>query len=146
MKRILGMLLFLPMILAGCASMSDKTIKEAVKKPAPRVEEPTYIFHRVVSGETMGTIARYYSGKEGMWPAIAEANPELNPVGLKQDDIVKVPVAIATVNKEQPAYSTARRSTKKSSSKKGTAAAAKQPRAEDSADDEDDDEPVFGPR
>lgn len=148
MKRILGLLLFLPVLLAGCASTSDDVIKHAVKKPAPIVDEPTYIFHRVMSGETMATIARYYSGQEGLWRLIAEANPGLNPVGLKQDDVVKVPMSIATVNKEQPAYSTARRSGRKSHSspsRKEDDAAVNQPKDEDSFDDLDD-EPVFGPR
>lgn len=148
MKRILGLLLFLPVLLAGCASMSDDAIKKADKKPAPVVEEPTYIFHRVMSGETMSTIARYYSGQEGLWRLIAEANPGLNPVSLKQDDIVKVPMSIATVNKEQPAYSTARKSSKKSPagpSKKEGVAETTQHRDEDFGD-EVDDEPVFGPK
>lgn len=147
MKRNLGLLLCAPllvMLLGGCASMSHDDIKGAVQKPPPAIEGPTYLFHRVMSGETMGTIARYYTGKEGLWRDIAAANPELSPFNLKKDEIVKVPMAIATVHKEQPNYSTARRKVKKST-KKGTAAAAEPAQTDDSPEGEDD-VPVFGPK
>jgi LysM repeat protein len=145
MKKSHGMLLravFLTMLLGGCATMSHDDIKGAVKKPAPKVEEPAYIFHRVMSGETMSTIAQYYTGKQSMWREIANANPELSPFNLKKDEIVKVPRAIATVHKEQPAYSTARK--KRAGPKKGSAETTAPSSVEEAL--EGDEEPVFGPK
>jgi hypothetical protein len=133
---------FLTMLLGGCASMSRDEIRGAVNKPAPRVEESSYIFHRVMSGETMSTIAQYYTGKQSMWREIANANPGLNPFSLKKDEIVKVPRSIATVHKEQPGYSTARG--KRTPTKKPPASSSAPAQAQDAL--EDDDEPVFGPK
>jgi len=64
----------------------------------------------------MATIARWYSGKESKWEEIAEHNPNLSPFKLRKDDIVKVPIYMATVHTEQPNYSTAPRKGKKTSS------------------------------
>ena len=135
--------LFVVILVAGCGTMSNEQIRKAVKKPAPTVDEPAFIFHRVMAGETMGSIARYYAGKESLWREIAEANPELSPFRLKKDDIVKVPVAIATVNKEQPATSTAARKARMPVKKNSASA-----EPADETDDplETDFEPVFGPK
>ncbi len=145
MKKNFGMLLWaisLAMVLSGCASMSHDEIKGAVKKPAPVLEEPTYIFHRVMAGETMSTIAQYYTGKQSMWREIADANPGLSPFDLKKDQIVKVPMAIATAHKEQPTHSTARKP--KRTTKKGSEAEAAPSKPIEAL--EGDSEPVFGPK
>ncbi|MCU0573412.1 MAG: LysM peptidoglycan-binding domain-containing protein [Syntrophobacteraceae bacterium] len=146
MNGIHGKLLwavFVVIVLAGCGTVSNERIRKAVKQPAPTVEEPAFIFHRVMAGETMGSIARHYSGKESMWREIAEANPELSPFKLKKDDIVRVPAAIATVNKEQPSTSTAARKPRKPDRKDAATSA-----PDDEPDDtlETDFEPVFGPK
>jgi len=144
MKKNLGLLLgaaFLAMLLGGCASMFHDGIKGSVNKRRPLMEEQAYIYHRVMSGETMSSIAQYYTGKQSMWREIANANPELTPFNLQKDEIVKVPMALATVHKEQPSYSTAR---KKTTSKKSSDAAAAPSKEEDAL--EDLEEPVFGPK
>jgi LysM repeat protein len=145
MKKNYGVLLWaisLAMVVSGCASMSHDEIKGAVKKPAPVLEEPTYIFHRVMAGETMSTIAQYYTGKQSMWREVANANPGLSPFDLKKGEIVKVPMAIATVHKEQPTHSTARKTRRTTQKSPEAAAAPSKPL--DAL--EGDDEPVFGPK
>jgi len=69
---------------------------------APRIETPEFIFHRVTAGETLATIAKWYTGTESMWHEIAEDNPKLNPHNLRPGDIVKVSVSLATYQKEPP--------------------------------------------
>ncbi len=135
----------LVVLLAGCGTMANDQIKKSVKQPAPTPEEPAFIFHRVMPGETMGSIARYYSGKESMWREIAEANPHLSPFKLKKDDIVKVPLAIATVNQNQPTASTAARKQPRKPERKHSNAAAAGEGVDDEAM-ESEFEPVFGPK
>jgi len=65
-------------------------------------KDSEFIFHRVMAGETLSSIARWYTGSESMWHEIAEDNPKLSPSSLRQGDIVKVSVSLATVHKEQP--------------------------------------------
>jgi hypothetical protein len=135
---VLGMTL-----LASCGFTSGTQVQRTMLTSPPTVERPAFIFHRVVAGETMGTIARYYSGKESAWREIADANPGLSPFKLKADEIVKVPVAVATVNQEQPATSTAARKPRKPPTKSGASAADP---TELDEEVEENFEPIFGPR
>ena len=80
--------------------------KDSVDVVAPKIEKPEFIFHRVMAGETLGSIARWYTGSESSWRKIAEDNPRLNSSKLRLGDIVKVSVSLTTVHKEQPPYST----------------------------------------
>jgi hypothetical protein len=66
-----------------------------------------YIFHRVFPGETMATIAKYYSGNANNWKVLASHNLDKEPFKLKADEVVKIPRALATAHKEQSASSTA---------------------------------------
>lgn len=93
--------------LASCATLDQEdAIKDRIDLDAPLVEPPKYIFHRVKPGETMATISKWYSGKEGNWKEIAEENPNLKPFALKKNEIVKVPSSLATVHLDPPPGST----------------------------------------
>jgi hypothetical protein len=111
MKRMCKLMLLGPLVallFLGCATVGEHKEKvEAVNMAAPVVERPEYIFHRAMPGETLGTIANWYSGKTNRWRELADQNPTLSPWNLKEGDIVKVPVSFAVVHKEQPNYSTA---------------------------------------
>ncbi len=109
------MLLF---FFAGCATTDHAEKKESVALAAPVVEPPAFVFHRVMAGETMATIARWYSGRDSNWRELAEHNPDLSPWRLRAGDYVKVPISMTTVHKEQPNYSTAPRKAKKKASSK----------------------------
>ena len=93
----------------------------------------------------MATIARWYSGKDSNWREIAEHNPDLSPNKLRKDEIVKVPVSLATVHEEQPSFSTAPKKAKKTNRGKAPAsgsAAVGPEQPDDSAPPQE----VFGPR
>ncbi len=51
--------------------------------------------HKIESGDTLGSIAKKYLGKESRWPEIAKLNPSLDPHRLKIGDVVKLPEAAA---------------------------------------------------
>lgn len=144
MRASLKRLLMMPVVALlffGCATVEEhEKIKEGVNMPAPVIEEPQYIFHRVMPGETMATISRWYTGKEGNWRAIADENPSLSPFKLRKGDIVKVPMSLATSHREQPNFSTAPRKKPKKSAK---APAASAPDEEESVPADDQ---VFGPK
>ncbi len=74
-------------------------------KPAESGEE--YLFHRVLAGETLATLAKYYSGNANNWKVLASHNLDKEPFKLKADEVVRIPRSLATVNKEQPGFSTA---------------------------------------
>jgi uncharacterized lipoprotein YajG len=80
--------------------------------PAPATTEPLvpsgdYIFHKVHAGETLATIAKWYSGNANNWKVLASYNLDKEPFKLKAQEVVKVPLALASVNREQPGFSTA---------------------------------------
>jgi LysM repeat protein len=72
--------------------------------PAPAKASPAedFILHKVAAGETLATIAKWYSGKTAAWREIAAANPGLDPSRLKEGQTLKIPLSLATVHKEPP--------------------------------------------
>ena len=98
--------LFLALLVCSCGTVDHIEKKDSVDAVAPKIEKPEFIFHRVMAGETLGSIARWYTGSESLWRKIAEDNPKLNSSKLRPGDIVKVSVSLATVHKEQSPYST----------------------------------------
>jgi hypothetical protein len=127
------------LLVCSCRTVDHSAKVDSVAMVAPKIEQPEFIFHRVMAGETLGTIARWYTGTESMWREIAEDNPEVSPFSLRQGDIVKVSVSLATVHKEQPPYSTKpRKATKKT--KRGPGADESDSSAAPAPEE------VFGPR
>ncbi len=121
MNKLPGVVLLAPLffvlLVCSCSTLDHiekKDAVDAVAPPkkynmnmvAPKIEKPEFIFHRVMAGETLGSIARWYTGSESLWRKIAEDNPKINSSRLRIGDIVKVSVSLATVHKEQPPYST----------------------------------------
>jgi hypothetical protein len=142
MTRAFKTVVLIPLIaaffLCGCETTDHSAKKENAEVARPEAEKPEFIFHKVYAGETMATIAKWYTGKESMWRDIAAENPGLNPRNLKKGDIVKVPVSLATFHTEQPPYSTRpKKAVKKKAPKTGTV------EEDTSAPSEDE---VFGPK
>lgn len=104
--------------------------KIVAAKPSPQ----KYIFHSVKSGETMGTISKWYSGEVNRWHEIQAANPQADTTRLSVGEVLKIPMSMAVVHKEQPNFSTAPR---RSKSKKAGSTAGDAPVTS---------EPVFGPK
>ncbi|ABK18216.1 LysM peptidoglycan-binding domain-containing protein [Syntrophobacter fumaroxidans] len=142
MSKALRIVLLIPVIAAlffcGCATTDQSAKQESAAAPPPAVEEPEFISHKVYAGETMASIAKWYTGKESKWREIAEDNPGLNPKALKQGDLVKVRVSLATAHTAQPSHSTRpRKAAKKKAARPGTV-------EEDSSAPSEDE--VFGPK
>jgi len=80
-----------------------------VKVVPPEPEKPPFEFieHRVIPGETLATIAKWYTGDTTLWPVIAQYNLGLSPFKLKGGEVVRVPFSVATLHAEQPEHSTA---------------------------------------
>lgn len=75
--------------MVGCAS-------KATPPPAPSAPVERYLSHTIAyQGETLGAIARWYTGSVGNWPTIAAANPDLNPKKLRVGQIVEIPESLA---------------------------------------------------
>ncbi len=122
------------LIVLGCASN-----KEAITGPVPpppEVQKPEFLLHHVFPGETMASIAKWYTGKEIDWKELAQYNPDLKPRNLKPGAMVKIPLLMATVHDSQSEHSTAPKK-----HRKGTP---KTPAAKDTAPPES--EEFFGPK
>lgn len=72
--------------------------------PVPAKASPAedFILHKVAAGETLATIAKWYSGKTAAWREIAAANPGLEPSRLKEGQTLKIPLSLATVHRDPP--------------------------------------------
>ena len=88
-------------------SAPSKTLPVKVAPPEPEKPPSEFIEHRVIPGETMATIAKWYAGDTTLWPVIAQHNPGLSPFKLKGGEVVRVPFSVATLHSEKPEYSTA---------------------------------------
>jgi len=108
-RRLIWPVLFALTLLslaAACTSMEEARKKDAAIPTPPPLDSPPFIFHRVIAGETLADIARWYAGDEAMAGRLLEENPDLNPAGVRPGDIVKVPLFLAVAHHEQPDHST----------------------------------------
>lgn len=133
MKRT-GTFLFALII---CLMVTGCTAKEVVKEPPPpEVQMPEFILHHAFPGETMASIAKWYTGKASDWKELAQYNPDLNPWNLKRWNLVKVPLRMATAHDSPPDHSTAPKKPRKRTQKT--------PAAQDTGSTEP--EEFFGPK
>jgi LysM repeat protein len=109
------------LICTGCIETYSPSKKTSAPSPPPPSvsapskpylletpkEEEKFIYHKIMAGETMGSIAKWYSGDAEDWVKIAEANPGVKPTALHIGDKLKIPASMATEHKEQPDFSTA---------------------------------------
>jgi DNA-directed RNA polymerase subunit H (RpoH/RPB5) len=118
------------------ACAANRQTEQETTPPPPEVQMPEFLLHRVLPGETMASIAKWYTGKESDWRELAQHNPDLKPWNLKRGDLVKIPREMATAHTNQPEHSTApkkhRKATQKAAPAKDTAPA--------------EPEEVFGPK
>jgi hypothetical protein len=88
-------------------SALPKTTPVKVAAPEPEKFPSEFIEHRIIPGETMATLAKWYAGDTTLWPLIAQHNLGLSPFKLKGGEVVRVPFSVATLHSEPPEYSTA---------------------------------------
>lgn len=99
MKKILKSRVTLTVCLALLVLPIACSKKQEKPKPAePRrveVEKPDFLEHTVTySGETLGVIARWYTGDAQNWKTIAEANPAIDPRRMSLGDTILIPMRI----------------------------------------------------
>jgi hypothetical protein len=75
--------------------------------PEPPAPNADYLFHKVYAGETLATIAKWYSGNANNWKVLASHNLDKEPFKLKAQEVVRIPLKLASTNKAQPGFSTA---------------------------------------
>lgn len=106
--------------------------------PAKKPPAEEFIMHKVMAGETLATIAKWYHGKTSAWREIAAANPGVDPDRLREGQSLRIPLSIATLHKAPPDHSTA-----------GGAAPAKKTAREPEPPAKETDnsaKPIFGPK
>lgn len=130
----------------GCVTSTNDEIRARVNMPPPVLEQPEFLYHRAMAGETFASISKWYSGEEGKWREIERANPGMNPWRLKKGDIVKIPAAMATLHADQPKISTAPRPKAKKPTPATKSAQGDSEGLSPSVGAVSADEPVFGPR
>ncbi|WP_347989925.1 LysM domain-containing protein [Methylomonas sp. AM2-LC] len=96
---------------AGCSLFGSDNPPEPVveipvhKEQAQEQNKEPMIMHQVRSGETLACIAKWYTGSENQWLAISAYNSDVNCKNLKENDVIKIPLDIATSHKEPPSDS-----------------------------------------
>jgi len=79
-------------LLVGCAVQTQ---------PEPEVAK--YFNHEVrYSGETLGLISAWYTGKTSNWTSIEAANPGLSPTRIRLGDVIKIPEELVTRSEALP--------------------------------------------
>jgi hypothetical protein len=75
-------------IFSGC-SRSSQT-------PPPPPAQPAYISHTVThQGETLASIAKWYTGSSSNWQMIRDANPDLDPRKIRIGTSIQIPRDLA---------------------------------------------------
>ena len=87
-------LLFLAGLISACGSAPPPP------PPEPVAEAPQVLEHTVrYPGETLGVIAKWYTGKSTNWNLLVEANPGLNPNRISIGDVINIPRDILVTEK-----------------------------------------------
>ncbi|MCB0325212.1 MAG: LysM peptidoglycan-binding domain-containing protein [Bdellovibrionales bacterium] len=89
---------------AGCAVVLVGSLAACATTPPPPPPrqqtipvEPAPYAHTVrYRGETLGLIARWYTGVAGNWQQLLEANPGLRPERINIGDTIFIPAALVT--------------------------------------------------
>ena len=86
-----------------CVGLLSACMKAA---PEPEMEssvaQEPYSHQVRYDGETLGVIARWYTGKMNNWSAILNANPGLDPRKIRKGDTILVPRALLVKDKPMP--------------------------------------------
>ena len=83
------------LLIAGNIKGVEKVIADGLKFPEPKEEEKEKVeFYEIVSGDTLGGIAKKFYGKASLYTRIHEANKELipDPNKIYPGQKIKIPV------------------------------------------------------
>lgn len=83
-------------LLAGNVKGVEKVIADDLKAPEPKPEEPEEKaeFYEVVSGDTLGKIAKHFYGKSSKYMQIFEANKDIltDPNKIQVGQKIRIPL------------------------------------------------------
>ena len=95
-------------IVNGCSQTSMRSVSPphdrpvGVQGPAPATPESPYVHVVRWRGETLSSIAAWYTGSWKNWQALARANPEIDPNRIEIGDQVRIPEALLKTRKPMP--------------------------------------------
>ena len=109
-KTIVGTLLALSLlwIVSGCSQAGKRSkppphdVPVGVQLPSPATPESTYVHVVLWQGETLSSIADWYTASWQNWEALARANPEIDPKRIKIGDRIRIPEALLKTRKPMP--------------------------------------------
>ena len=111
MRKIILLLAFAGLFTTACSSKEEVVVPERVVY-VEEVSRPSYMQHEVkYSGETLGLIARWYTGRTDNWKRIADVNSSIKPQRISIGDIILIPMEI--VSQSDPLPKKAVRSTRR---------------------------------
>ena len=93
------------LLLSGCSTIRPHSTTPELPT------RPELVTHRVMPGESLECIAKWYSGSASQWHKIVGYNPGINPRNLQVNDVIKIPTDMATTHKQQSPFSLASRCT-----------------------------------
>jgi hypothetical protein len=77
-------------------------VMKAKALPAPPPQSPPYYHSINWNGETLSIIAAWYTGNGKNWPALAKANPRLNPNLITWGDEILIPGHLLKTREPMP--------------------------------------------
>ena len=112
-RTMVGALLALSLlwIVNGCSHTSMRSVPPphdrpvGVQAPAPETPESPYVHVVRWRGETLSSIAAWYTASWKNWQALARANPEIDPNRIEIGDQIRIPEALLKTRKPMPSDS-----------------------------------------
>ncbi len=104
-----GLALLLLLSVSACGRQAPPPPQEPVEPPKPSMIEHTVQYR----GETLGLIARWYTGKTTNWQEIVAANPGLRPERINLGDTIMIPAELVTNSAPLPSSAVRSSSTAK---------------------------------
>jgi hypothetical protein len=112
-RTMVGALLALSLlwIVSGCSQASMRSAPPThdhpveVQSPAPATPESPYVHVVRWHGETLSSIAAWYTASYQNWQALARANPEIDTNRIEIGDEIRIPEPLLKTRKPMPADS-----------------------------------------
>jgi hypothetical protein len=109
-RTMAGALLALSLlgIVNGCSQTSMRSVPPSddrpvvVQPPAPSTPESPYVHVVRWPGETLSSIAAWYTASWQNWEAIAKANPGIDPNRIEIGDEIRIPEALLKTRRPLP--------------------------------------------
>ena len=112
-RTMAGALLALSLlwIVNGCSQTSVRSVPPShdrpveIQPPPPATPESPYVHVVRWQGETLSSIAAWYTASWQNWQALARANPEIDPNRIEIGDKIRIPEALLKTRKPMPSDS-----------------------------------------